>query len=174
MAVKKIQSPYFDLNQKFISYKMKETVLLTFCMSQFFELGKIQALKFFYGEKNPASVQKLGLLEYCHAKLWLDRMMVRGQNNDFSERNGCMTLLSSFFGHWILWELIPKFSVSENPKKRQKWKKNCHGTIIRLTANSSHQDLIWMCYMALCIGYILLNKEMHSLAPPKNPLGISF
>ena len=154
---------------------MKEMVLLTFCMSQFFDLGKIQPLIFFVRRKKirlqcknrvylNIVMQKFDWIEWW----WGVKIMI------FLKLNGCMTLLSSFFGHWILWELIPKFSVSENPKKRQKWKKNCHGTIIRLTANSSHQDLIWMCYMALCIGYILLNKEMHSLAPPKNPLGISF
>ena len=80
---------------------MKEMVLLTFCMSQFFDLGKIQPLKFFLRrKKNPASVQKSGVLEYCHAKLWLDWMMVRGQNDDFSEAKWLYDIIKQLF--WSL------------------------------------------------------------------------
>ena len=104
---KKIQSLYFDLNQKFISYKTKKMVLLTFCMSQFFDLGKIQPLKFFLRRKKiPASVPKSGVLEYCLARVWLDWMMVRGQNTDFPEAKWLYEIIQQLFWSlnalWIL------------------------------------------------------------------------
>ena len=100
-SCKKIQSLYFDLNQKFISYKMKEMVLLTFCMSQFFDLGKIQPLKFFLRrKKNPASVPKSGVLENCLARVWLDWIMVWGQNTDFPEAKWLYDIIQQLF--WSL------------------------------------------------------------------------
>ena len=55
-------------------------------MSQIFDLGKIQTLKFFLRrKKNLASVPKLSVVEYCLVRFWLKWMMNMGQNADFPE-----------------------------------------------------------------------------------------
>ena len=89
---------------------MKEMVLLTFSMSQNFDLGKIQTLKFFLRrKKNPASVPKSSVVEYCLGRFQLEWMKKRGQNTDFPEAKRLYYNIQELF--WEFNALGPQFLI---------------------------------------------------------------
>ena len=117
-------------------------------------------------KKNSASVPQSGVEEYCLVKFWLKWMMDGVKILIFLKLKDCITIFWSIFGNSMLLSLNFWSYVSENPEKWGK-RKICYGTTFSLISNSSHKDLIWLCFMALSIGYMLLCEEMYSLTPPK-------
>ena len=83
-TVKKIIRLKFDLNQKSISYKLMEMMMLRLCMSYFFDFIKIQPSDFFLRpKKNPASLPKSGLVRYYLRRFWKEEIMNNDVNADF-------------------------------------------------------------------------------------------
>ena len=100
---------------------MKQMVLLTFSMSQIFDLGKIQTLKFFLRRKKyPASVSKSGVVEYCLVRFWLKWMMKKGQHNDFPKAKRLYYNIHKLF--WEFNAFGPQFSMIRvsDPQKMAK------------------------------------------------------
>ena len=124
-AVKK--GVFFDLNQKFIPYKMKEAHI--FNESNFWFKQNSDPGIFFYEEKNTASVPKSGVVIYCHVRLWLKWMMDRGQNTDFPEAKKLYHNIQEIS------LVIQCFGVTSFHLMRQ-------GTTFGPMSNSSHQNLM--------------------------------
>ena len=99
--VKKIQSFYFDLNQKIYFIQNEGNSIAHILYESVFWFRKNSAPEFFLRRKKiPASVPKSGVLEYCLARVWLDWMMVRGQNTDFPEAKWLYDIIQQLF--WSL------------------------------------------------------------------------
>ena len=72
-TVKKIIRLKFDLNQKSISYKLMEMMMLRLCMSYFFDFIKIQPSDFFYGQKKSGFTAKIRHSQILSQKILVGR-----------------------------------------------------------------------------------------------------